>query len=297
MTSLRSRLASSEIVVAPGCYDGLSAHLIERAGFAAAYLSGASIAYTRLARPDIGLVSMSEVADTIGAIRDRLTIPLIVDADTGFGNALNVVRTVKLFASRGATAIQLEDQTTPKRCGHLADKSLIPAAEMVGKLKAALDARPSAETLIIARTDAIAVEGFELAIDRADAYREAGADLLFIEAPRTEAELAAIGQRFRGRVPVMANMVEGGKTPPKTAPELQALGFSLVIFPGGTVRALLHCFEGYFASLRQYGSTERHRDRMADFSHMNEIVGTSEMLSLGRSYDAPTDGTKVPGRS
>lgn len=296
MTSLRSRLASPEIVVAPGCYDGLSAHLIERAGFAAAYLSGASIAYTRFARPDIGLVSMSEVADTIGAIRDRLTIPLIVDADTGFGNALNVVRTVKLFASRGATAIQLEDQTTPKRCGHLADKSLIPAAEMVGKLKAALDARQSAETLIIARTDAIAVEGFERAIDRAEAYREAGADLLFIEAPRTEAELAAIGQRFRGRVPVMANMVEGGKTPPKTASELRALGFGLVIFPGGTVRALLHCFEGYFASLRQHGSTERYRDRMADFSHMNEIVGTSEMLSLGRRYDTAADTTKVPGR-
>lgn len=297
MTSLRSRLVSSEIVVAPGCYDGLSAYLIERAGFAAAYLSGASIAYTRLARPDIGLVSMSEVADTIGAIRDRLTIPLIVDADTGFGNALNVVRTVKLFASRGATAIQLEDQTTPKRCGHLADKSLIPAAEMVGKLKAALDARPSAETLIIARTDAIAVEGFEPAIDRAEAYREAGADMLFIEAPRTEAELAAIGQRFRGRVPVMANMVEGGKTPPKTASELQAFGFSLVIFPGGTVRALLHCFEGYLSSLRQHGSTDRYRDRMADFSRMNEIVGTSEMLSLGRSYDTAADQTKVPGRS
>lgn len=296
MTSLRSRLQSAEIVVAPGCYDGLSAHLIERAGFAAAYLSGASIAYTRLARPDIGLVSMSEVADTIGAIRDRLTIPLIVDADTGFGNALNVVRTVKLFASRGATAIQLEDQTTPKRCGHLADKSLIPATEMVGKLKAALDARPSAETLIIARTDAIGVEGFERAIDRAEAYAEAGADLLFIEAPRTEAELAAIGQRFRGRVPVMANMVEGGKTPLKSAAELQALGFGLVIFPGGTVRALLHCFEGYFASLRQHGSTDRWRDRMADFSHMNEIVGTSEMLGLGQRYDAAADKTKAPGR-
>ena len=285
MTSLRSRFQSPEIVVAPGCYDGLSAHLIERAGFAAAYLSGASIAYTRLARPDIGLVSMSEVADVIGAIRDRLTIPLIVDADTGFGNALNVVRTVKLFASRGASAIQLEDQTTPKRCGHLADKSLIPKTGMVGKLKAALDARPSAETLIIARTDAIAVEGFEPAIDRAEAYLEAGADLLFIEAPRTDAELAAIGQRFRGRVPVMANMVEGGKTPLKSAAELQALGFSLVIFPGGTVRALLHCFEDYLGSLHQHGSTERYRDRMADFSRMNEIVGTSDMLALGQRYD------------
>jgi 2-methylisocitrate lyase-like PEP mutase family enzyme len=297
MTSLRSLLQRPEIVVAPGCYDALSAHMIERAGFAAAYLSGASVAYTRLARPDIGLVSMSEVADTIGAIRDRLTIPLIVDADTGFGNALNVVRTVKLLASRGASAIQLEDQTTPKRCGHLADKSLIPAAEMAGKLKAALDARPSPETLIIARTDAIAVEGFERAIDRAEAYCEAGADLLFIEAPRTEAELAAIGRRFRGRLPVMANMVEGGKTPLKTAAELQALGFGLVIFPGGTVRALVHCFERYFASLREHGTTDLYRDRMVDFARMNEIVGTDDMLRLGERYDAEANRSKPPGRA
>ena len=285
MTSLRSRLQQQEILVAPGCYDALSAHLIERAGFPAAYLSGASIAYTRLARPDIGLVSLSEVADTIGAIGERLTIPLIVDADTGFGNALNTIRTVRLFASRGAAAIQLEDQTMPKRCGHLADKMLVPAGEMVGKLKAALDARPSDETLIIARTDAIAVEGFEAALDRAEAYREAGADLLFIEAPRSDAELAAIGKRFKGRAPLMANMVEGGKTPAKTAAELQALGFSLVIFPGGTVRALLYCLENYLASLRQHGGTGPYRDRMADFAGLNEIIGTPEMLRLGARYD------------
>jgi len=287
MTSLRSRLQRPEIAVAPGCYDALSAYMIERAGFPAAYLSGASIAYTRLARPDIGLVSLAEVADTIAAIRERLAIPLIVDADTGFGNALNTIRTVKLFASRGAAAIQLEDQTMPKRCGHLADKTLVPAAEMVGKLKAALDARPSAETLIVARTDAIAVEGFEAALDRAEAYREAGADVLFIEAPRSDAELADIGERFRGRVPVMANMVEGGRTPAKTAAELQALGFSLVIFPGGTVRALLHCLEAYLASLRKHGSTEPYRDRMADFQGLNDVIGTPEMLRLGERYDAP----------
>jgi len=280
MTSLRSRFQRNEIVVAPGCYDALSAHMIERAGFAAAYLSGASIAYTRFARPDIGLVGMSEVADTIGVIRERVAIPLIVDADTGFGNALNVVRTVKLFANRGATAIQLEDQTTPKRCGHLADKALIPVAEMVGKLKAALDARPSAEILIIARSDAIAVEGFAAALDRAEAYRETGADMLFIEAPRSEAELAEIGARFRGRVPVMANMVEGGKTPGKTASELEALGFALVIFPGGTVRALAHCFAAYFASLKQHGTTQPYRPRMVDFVGLNDIIGTPVMIYM-----------------
>jgi 2-methylisocitrate lyase-like PEP mutase family enzyme len=297
MTSLRSRLQNPEITVAPGCYDALSAYMIERAGFPAAYLSGASIAYTRLARPDIGLVSMSEVADTIGAIRERLTIPLIVDADTGFGNALNVVRTVKLFASHGASALQLEDQTTPKRCGHLADKMVIPTAEMIGKLKAALDARPSAETLIVARTDSIAVEGFDRAIDRAEAYLEAGADLLFIEAPRSEAELAAIGRRFRGRAPVMANMVEGGKTPLKTAAELQALGFALVIFPGGTVRALLHCFQEYFATLREHGTTQPYCERMVEFAALNEFVGTGEMLRLGARYDAEGDRGKPPGNS
>ncbi len=298
MTSLRSRFQRPEIVVAPGCYDAFSALMIERAGFAAAYLSGASIAYTRFARPDIGLVGMSEVADTIGVIRERVAIPLIVDADTGFGNALNVVRTVKLFANRGATAIQLEDQTTPKRCGHLADKELIPAIEMVGKLKAALDARPSEETLIIARTDAIAVEGFAAALDRAEAYCEAGADMLFVEAPRSEAELAEIGVRFRGRVPVMANMVEGGKTPAKIASELEALGFALVIFPGGTVRALAHAFADYFASLKRHGTTQPCRSRMVDFAGLNEIIGTPEMLELGRRYDAePGPLQPAPKRS
>jgi 2-methylisocitrate lyase-like PEP mutase family enzyme len=290
MTSLRSRFQNPEfqggkIVVAPGCYDALSAHMIERAGFAAAYLSGASIAYTRFARPDIGLVGMSEVADTIGVIRERVAIPLIVDADTGFGNALNVVRTVKLFANRGAAAIQLEDQTTPKRCGHLSDKALIPAAEMVGKLKAALDARPSEEILIIARSDAIAVEGFPAALDRAEMYREAGADMIFIEAPRSKAELAEIAARFRGRVPVMANMVEGGRTPDETASELEALGFALVIFPGGTVRALAHCFAAYFASLQQHGTTQPYRPHMVDFTGLNDIIGTKDMLELGRRYD------------
>jgi len=291
MTPLSSRLRQPGIVVAPGCYDALSAHLIERAGFSAAYLSGASLAYTRHARPDIGLIDMGEVAATVAVIRERTGLPLIVDADTGFGNALNVMRTVKVLANRGASAIQLEDQTTPKRCGHLADKRLIPAAEMVGKLKAALDARPSAEILIIARTDAIAVEGFAAALDRAEAYREAGADLLFIEAPRSDAELAEICARFRGRAPLMANMVEGGQTPPKEAGELEKLGFSLVIFPGGTVRALAHALQSYFASLRQHGSTQPWRDRMLDFDGLNAVIGTPEMLALGRRYDEEAEKT------
>lgn len=290
MIRLRPLLKGPEIVVAPGCYDALSALLIEQAGFAAAYLSGASLAYTRFARPDIGLIGMSEVADTVGVIRERSTLPLIVDCDTGFGNALNVMRTVKLMANRGASAIQIEDQTTPKRCGHLADKSLVSPDEMVGKIKAALDARPGEELVVIARTDAIAVEGLSAALDRAEAYREAGADMLFVEAPQSDAQLAEITKRLRGRVPLMANMVEGGQTPLTDAAQLQALGFSLVIFPGGTVRALAHGLADYFASLRRHGTTKPFRDRMFDFRALNDVIGTPAMLSLGRRYDAETEG-------
>ncbi|MBT4491034.1 MAG: isocitrate lyase/PEP mutase family protein, partial [Rhodospirillaceae bacterium] len=182
--SLRELLQAPEIVVAPGIYDAFGALMVERAGFPAAYLSGASIAYTRFGRPDLGLVGMDEVAAVLSAIGERVQAPLIVDADTGYGNALNVIRTTKLFERNGATVIQLEDQDLPKRCGHLAGKTLVPAAEMVGKIKAALDARRSADTLIMARTDAIAVEGLDAALDRAERYREAGADILFVEAPR-----------------------------------------------------------------------------------------------------------------
>jgi 2-methylisocitrate lyase-like PEP mutase family enzyme len=285
MPSLRTLLAQPPIVVAPGCYDALSALMIERAGFPAVYFSGASLAYTRFGRPDIGLIAADEVVDAVAAVRERVELPLIVDCDTGFGNALNVMRTVKTMARAGASAIQLEDQTSPKRCGHLADKTLIDAREMVGKLKAALDARPSEDVLIIARTDAIAVEGFPAALDRAEAYLEAGANLLFVEAPRNENELAEIARRFAGRVPVMANMVEGGKTPLKDAAALQALGFALVIFPGGTVRALAHALADYFASLGQHGTTAPFRNRMLDFAALNELIGTPEMLALGRRYD------------
>src|SRR5581483_7631092 len=195
-TPLRMRLNSPPIVVAPGVYDALTAHLAERAGFSTLYVSGAAIAYSRLGRPDIGLVSMSEVAETVALIRDRVTAHLIVDADTGYGNALNVQRTVRLLERAGANAIQIEDQAFPKRCGHLKGKTLISAAEMAGKIRAATDARASPDTLIIARTDAIAVEGFDRAVARAQLFHEAGADVLFIEAPRQRDELARIGTRF-----------------------------------------------------------------------------------------------------
>jgi len=288
-TTLRSRLAASPILVAPGVYDALTAHLAERAGFSAVYVSGAAIAYTRLGRPDIGLVAMSEVADTVALIRDRVGSHLIVDADTGYGNALNVARTVRIFERAGANAIQIEDQDFPKRCGHLDNKILVPAQEMVGKIKAALDARHSRETLVIARSDAIAVEGFEQAMARAMSYREAGADVLFVEAPKTRDELKRIPPALKG-VPVMANMVEGGKTPSLNAADLQSLGFSLVIFPGAIVRAVAHTAGEFYASLAANGTSEPFRNRMYDFDGLNDVIGTPAMIKLGKQYEGGKKG-------
>ena len=284
--TLRQRLSRPPILIAPGIYDPLTALIAEQAGFEALYVSGAAIAYTRLGRPDIGLVSMSEVVDTVALIRDRVRAHLVVDADTGYGNALNVERTVRLLERAGANAIQIEDQYFPKRCGHLDDKVLIPAAEMVGKIKAATDARASRETLIIARTDAVAVEGFERAIARAGLYREAGADVLFVEAPRKREELARIGASTGKGTPLMANMVEGGKTPLMAAAELQALGFAFVIFPGAIVRALAKAAEEFYASLKANGSTEPFRQRMFDFDALNRLIGTPDMLARGKRYEA-----------
>jgi len=296
-TTLRARLAQAPILVAPGVYDPLTSLIAEQAGFDALYVSGAGIAYTRLGRPDIGLVSMNEVVETVALIRDRVRAHLIVDADTGYGNALNVDRTMRLLERAGANAIQIEDQDFPKRCGHLDDKVLIPAAEMVGKLKAALDARHSSETLVIARTDAIAVEGFERAVARAVCYREAGADVLFVEAPKTRAELQRITPALKG-LPLMANMVEGGKTPPLAAAELEALGFSLVIFPGGIVRALARTASDYYASLAAHGTTEPFLGRMYDFAALNDVIGTPALIALGKQYEvaAGPHGKKDHGK-
>lgn len=290
MTTLRNMLDAREIVVAPGVYDALVALIAEQAGARALYLSGAAIAYTRFGRPDIGLVSMAEVADTIAALRDRVALPLIVDVDNGFGNALNVQRTVRVCERMGASALQIEDQTLPKRCGHLDGKSLISAAEMSGKIRAAVDARISEDTLIAARTDAIAVEGMEAALDRSELYVEAGADMLFVEAPRTLEEMQQIVQRFAGRVPLMANMVEGGKTPMLNAAELEAMGFSLVIFPGGIVRALASAARAYYGSLLATGSNNAFRDRMLDFDGLNAVIGTPGMLETGKRYEDDANG-------
>lgn len=289
---LKARLASPDILVAPGVYDAMTAALAEAAGFRAIYLSGAAVAYARLGRPDIGLATMSEMADTLALIRDRVELPVIIDADTGFGNALNAERTIRIYERAGASALQVEDQTYPKRCGHLKDKSLISPDEMVGKIAAMADARRSDETLIIARTDAIAVEGFDAALARGARYIEAGADVLFIEAPRSRGELEAIASEFAGRIPLMANMVEGGATPITGADDLESLGYSLVIFPGGIVRALMKSAEDYYTSLHRTGSNAAFAERMFNFEELNERLGTEDMLARGRRFDARRDAAE-----
>lgn len=283
-SSLKARL-NEGVLLAPGVYDALSALIAAQTGFEALYLSGASIAYTRLGRSDIGLTTYPEVEDTVARIAERVSVPIIVDADTGFGNALNVKRTVRGFERAGAAMIQLEDQTFPKRCGHLDGKGVIPAHEMAGKIRAAVDARHDANTLILARTDAIAVEGLEAALDRAEQYLAAGADALFIEALRTTEQMTAACERFATRVPLLANMVEGGKTPVQSAQALADIGFRIVIFPGGTARAVAHTLQGYYGNLLAQGTTAAWRERMLDFDGLNAVIETPALLADGRRYE------------
>ena len=284
MNNLKARLAQNKLLLVPGVYDALSALLAEQAGFEALYLSGASIAYTLLGRSDIGLTTYTEVERTLANITERVQIPVIVDADTGFGNALNVQRTVRGFERAGAAMIQLEDQGFPKRCGHLDGKSVIPAAEMCGKLKAALDARANDSTLIMARTDALAIEGLDAALDRAEAYLACGVDALFIEALRTPEDMQTACARFKGRVPLLANMVEGGKTPMQSAATLEAMGFSIAIYPGGTARAVSFAMQRYFKSLKATQSTEAMRGEMLNFEELNNVIGTPDLLAVGARY-------------
>lgn len=283
-TGLKARLQRQQPLLAPGVYDALTALVAEQSGFEALYLSGASIAYTRLGRSDVGLTTATEVAQTLGCITERVRLPVIVDADTGFGNALNTQRTVREFERAGAAMIQLEDQGFPKRCGHLDGKTVVPLTEMQGKLRAALDARQSDQTLILARTDALAVEGFDAAMERAQAYLDCGVDALFIEALRTPAQMDEACARFAQRVPLLANMVEGGKTPVQSTAELGARGFRIVIFPGGTARAVAHALQGYYASLQTHQTTAPWRDRMLDFDALNAVIGTPELLQAGTRY-------------
>ena len=282
---LRKQLAGQEAIIAPGVYDALTALMVEQAGFHCAYVSGASISFTRIGRPDLGLTTLTEVADTVANMRERTEIPLVVDADTGFGNALNVRRSVRLLERMGATGIQLEDQTSPKRCGHLDGKTMVSVAEMVGKLKAALDARADDDTLIVARTDAIAIDGIEVALERAHAYVDAGADVLFVEAMADKKQMARIGTELGSRVPLLANMVEGGKTPLTPASELAELGFRLVIYPGAMVRVISFAAAKYLQELKDKGTTAGMLDRMNQFDQIMDLVGLQESIAEGKAYD------------
>ena len=283
-STLRNRLGKKNILVVPGVYDAFGAIMAERAGFEALYLSGASIAYTKLGSPDIGLITLNELESVVGNVCERSALPIIVDADTGFGNALNVQRTIKLLERAGAAAIQIEDQSLPKRCGHLDGKTLVNAFEMNGKIKAALDARSNNDTVIIARTDAIGVEGYDLAMERAAGFIESGADILFIEAFQNVKQIAGAVEQFGDKIPLLVNMVEGGKTPMLPAAELETMGFSVVIFPGGLVRAIAHTAEQYFASLNETGSTRDYQNRMFNFEELNELLGTDRILEAGKQY-------------
>lgn len=269
-------------LIMPGASDALAARMIESLGFEAAYVTGAGVTNARLGLPDLGLIGLPELADAVEAIRGAVAIPLVVDADTGFGGPLNVRRTVQTLERRGANAIQLEDQVFPKRCGHFVGTEVIPAAEMLAKLHAALDARADADLLIVARTDARQSLGLEAALERAALYREAGADVIFVEAPRSRDELAEIGRRLDG--PLLVNVVEGGVTPQLGADELAGLGFSIVLYANSALRGALWGMRGVLEHLAATGSTAGVLDRMVGWEERQALVGKPFYDDLGDRY-------------
>ncbi len=284
-TTLKQRLASlGNPLRVPGVYDGLSALLAEQAGFEAAFLSGACLSFARYGRPDVGLVTASEVEDTVAALRDRVGISLIIDIDTGFGNALNVQRTVRSLERAGASALQMEDQVAPKRCGHMSGKAVISSEEMVGKIKAALDARQDDNTLIIARTDALGVHGFEDALLRAEDYLQAGADALFIEAPQTAEQMEVIGQRFGQRTPLVHNLVEGGNSPVGDADALAKMGYRIALYPAALLNIVTPVAQKILGVIAETGSTASLQEQMYDLFDLNRLLGAEELLAQGAQF-------------
>jgi len=280
-SALRRLLSGDEIIVAPGVYDGLSARLCARAGFRAVYATGGGIARS-LGYPDLGLLGMNEVVDHLIPIVESAGAPVIAHADTGYGNALNVHRTVRAFERIGVAALHLEDQTFPKRCGHLDDKAVVPVDEMVQKLRAARDAAGGGDLVLIARTDALAVEGLDAAIDRAHAYAAAGADVVFVEAPESLAQIEAIASRLP--YPKLINMFQGGKTPLVPAARLRELGYRIVIIPSDMQRAAIRAMQDVLDAIGRDGHSASLADRMATFQDREEIVGTRSYLDRDRSY-------------
>jgi 2-methylisocitrate lyase-like PEP mutase family enzyme len=279
---LRELLATDDAVVAPGVFDGLSARLVEQAGFPAVYASGGAIARS-MGFPDLGLVSMSEVVDRLQVIVDAVSVPVIADADTGYGNALNTRRAVQAFVRAGVAALHLEDQQFPKRCGHYDDKTLVPSHEMEQKLRAARDVA-GPDLVLIARTDALAVEGFDAAIERSQRYAEAGADVLFVEAPTTEQQIEDIAARLPQ--PKLINMFLGGKTPLMPADRLAALGYKIVIIPSDLQRAAIHAMTETLEAIRRDGDSHAVAGRMVSFNDRETIIGTPAYLELDERYKA-----------
>ena len=281
---LRELLAAGEPVLAPGVYDALGARLVDEAGFDAAYLTGFGVAAGSLGRPDVGLVTMTEMVTAARAVVRASGLPVIADADTGYGNAINVVRTVQDYEQAGVAAIQLEDQVSPKRCGHMDGKQVVPVEEMVGKIRAAVAARQSPEIVIVARTDAGAVEGLASAIDRARRYRDAGADVLFVEAATSEAEIETVASSLAD-VPLLFNWAEGGKTPPLPQERLRELGFAIVIFPISTLLSATAAMRAALTEIRAAGSPIPIMDRLPTFGSFLDFIGLPEVAELSDRFD------------
>lgn len=280
-TRLRNLISSANIQVAPGVFDGLSARMVERAGFEVVYASGGAIARS-IGYPDLGMISMNEVCQRLAHIVEVTKLPVIADADTGYGNTLNVHRTVRSFERLGVAALHLEDQQFPKRCGHLAGKTLISKSEMVQKIRAARDARHDSDFVVIGRTDAIAVEGIDSALDRAHAYAEAGADVIFVEAPESLEQIEKIAGNVKH--PKLINMFYGGKTPLVPVSKLQELGYNIVIIPSDLQRAVIHTMENVLATIKRDGDSAAIKDQLASFTAREEVVGTDDYLELDEKF-------------
>lgn len=283
---LRALLRGPEPVQAPGAYDALSARIVAEAGFPVVYMTGYGASAGLLGRPDVGLLSAAEMVDNARRIVLAVDKPVIADADTGYGNALNVRRTVQSYENAGVAGIHIEDQVTPKKCGHMEDKQLIPASEMVQKLRAAVDTRRDPDFVLIARTDARAVEGIEAAIERGHRYREAGADVIFVEAPQSEAEIEAVARAFD--LPLLFNWADSGKSPLLPVERLASLGYRLIIYPVSTLFAATKAMMGVVEEIRRSGTTFAYQDRMMQFADFNRFIGLPEVLQQQKDYAAPS---------
>ncbi len=287
-TRLRALLNEGRCVVAPGVADALAARLVAREGFEAVYMTGFGTSLTRLGMPDVGLLTATEMVDNAGRIADASGLPTVADADTGYGNPINTRRTIRDYEKAGVAGVHLEDQAWPKRCGHLAGKRVIPTTEMVAKIKAACDARTDPDFVIITRTDAIAVEGIEAALERGSRYREAGADMLFIEAPVGREQVERVARHFKG-VPLLYNMAASGKTPDLPAAELGPLGFRLAIYPNWVILAAIPAMQQLLGELKRTGSIAHLRDKVATFKQFTDIAGLPEIQELEARYGVPED--------